>query len=169
MKGQEWPHVVVHLAESDQYPHRLAEDVEEERRLFHVAITRASRHATIVTGTDPSPFVEELTNEPSAERVVATHEPQVIRSASAPKKTSKADPTEDLNPDQQSRYEALCALRHELRDGKPAYVVFDNKTAAAIARSAPTSAAGLLRVPGIGPAKVTKYGDAILELLQARS
>ncbi len=38
VKGQEWLHVVVHLADADQYPHRLADDVEEERRLLHVAI-----------------------------------------------------------------------------------------------------------------------------------
>jgi DNA helicase II / ATP-dependent DNA helicase PcrA len=66
VKGQEWPYVVVHLAAADQFPHRLADDVEEERRLFHVAITRAARHVTIVTGSRPSPFVAELTTEPPA-------------------------------------------------------------------------------------------------------
>src|SRR5690606_704057 len=64
VKGQEWPHVVVHLADDDQFPHRLAEDVEEERRLFHVAITRARRQLTVVSGPEPSPFVAELTAEP---------------------------------------------------------------------------------------------------------
>ena len=63
VKGQEWPHVVVHLADSDQFPHRLADDVEEERRLFHVAITRASRAVTVVAER-PSPFLDELTTEP---------------------------------------------------------------------------------------------------------
>jgi DNA helicase-2/ATP-dependent DNA helicase PcrA len=63
VKGQEWPHVVVHLADDDQFPHRLAEDLEEERRLFHVAITRASRSVTIVAER-PSPFIAELTTEP---------------------------------------------------------------------------------------------------------
>ena len=66
VKGQEWPHVIVHLVDDDQYPHRLADDVEEERRLLHVAITRARRHATIVTGRRPSPFIAELTTEPPA-------------------------------------------------------------------------------------------------------
>jgi DNA helicase-2/ATP-dependent DNA helicase PcrA len=66
VKGQEWPYVVVHLAQGDQFPHRLSVDIEEERRLFHVAITRASRHVAIVTGDHPSPFVAELTTEPSA-------------------------------------------------------------------------------------------------------
>ncbi len=64
VKGLEWPVVVVHLADTDQFPHRLADDTEEERRLFHVAITRASDHAAIVTGSHPSPFVAELTTEP---------------------------------------------------------------------------------------------------------
>lgn len=63
VKGQEWPHVVVHLADDDQFPHRLADDPEEERRLFHVAITRASRAVTIVAERS-SPFIAELTTEP---------------------------------------------------------------------------------------------------------
>ena len=90
VKGQEWPHVIVHLADDDQFPHRLADDVEEERRLFHVAITRARRHATIVTGRRPSPFIAELTTEPPAEladgavrgsdrRVGATSRPRAAR------------------------------------------------------------------------------------------
>ncbi len=167
VKGQEWPHVVVHLAGDDQYPHRLADDVEEERRLFHVAITRASRHATVVTGPDPSPFISELVTEPSPDRVVVRHQPEVVRSASAPKRAS-ADPSESLDGEQQECYDALCALRQELRDGKPAYVVFDNKTAAALARAVPKSMDALLKVPGIGPAKVDKYGEAILRLLAGR-
>ncbi len=64
VKGQEWPFVVAHLVDDDQYPHRLAEDVEEERRLLHVAITRCREHVTIVSGEQPSPFVAELTTEP---------------------------------------------------------------------------------------------------------
>ena len=64
VKGQEWPEVIVHLADVDQYPHRLADDIEEERRLFHVALTRAGANATVVTGPRPSRFVAELTTEP---------------------------------------------------------------------------------------------------------
>jgi DNA helicase II / ATP-dependent DNA helicase PcrA len=75
VKGQEWPQVVVHMAQPDLFPHRLAEDDEEERRLFHVALTRASRQVTIVTGGTPSPFVGELTAEPPADRPVVTTRP----------------------------------------------------------------------------------------------
>lgn len=165
VKGQEWPHVIVHFADAEQYPHRLAEDVEEERRLFHVAITRASRHATIVTGADPSPFVEELTSEPSSERIVSSHRPDPVTSVA--KKPKKADPTADLDADAGARFERLKTLRTELAAGKPAYVVFDNKTLAAIARTAPATKQDLARISGVGPAKLDKYGDAVIELIAA--
>jgi DNA helicase-2/ATP-dependent DNA helicase PcrA len=163
VKGQEWPHVVVHHVDAEQYPHRLADDVEEERRLFHVAITRASTHVTVVTGPDPSPFVEELTTEPSARRVVSSHRPEPAPVRSASRKPS--DPTADLDADAAARFDRLKALRRELAAGKPAYVVFDNKTLAAIARVAPTSRQELSRISGVGPAKLDKYGDAIVELI----
>jgi DNA helicase-2/ATP-dependent DNA helicase PcrA len=168
VKGQEWPHVVVHLADADQYPHRLADDVEEERRLFHVAITRASRHATIIAGAHPSPFVAELTTEPSAARIVSSHRPEPIaaRSRHAPT-TSAGDPAADLDAAGQRRFAALRDLRNELRDGKPAYVVFDNKTLAAIARQAPTTLRDLGRISGVGPAKLERYGDAVIALMQS--
>lgn len=163
VKGQEWPHVVIHHVDAEQYPHRLAEDVEEERRLFHVAITRASEHATIVTGPDASPFVEELTTEPSERRIVSSHRPEPApTAASKPKKT---DPTSDLDAGAAARFDRLKVLRTELAAGKPAYVVFDNKTLAAIARSAPTTKQALAKISGVGPAKLEKFGDAVVELI----
>ena len=91
VKGQEWPFVVVHLAAGDQFPHRLADDHEEERRLFHVAITRASRHVTIVAGDRPSPFVAELTTEPSAMPARDERAPDRASSA-APRRRSATSP-----------------------------------------------------------------------------
>ena len=117
-----------------------------------------------MTGANPSPFVAELTTEPSADHVVALHQPEPT-AATKTKRAKKTEPAGGLDPAGEARYDALCQLRHELRDGKPAYVVFDNKTAAAIAATQPATPKALLNVPGIGPAKVEKYGDAILELL----
>jgi len=162
VKGQEWPYVIVHLADVEQYPHRLADDVEEERRLFHVAITRASTNATITTGPRPSPIVTKLTSEPSDRRVVSSHRPEPTQRSV---KAKPSDPMADLDSAGQLRYEALRELRGELRDGKPAYVVFDNKTLAAIAQQAPTSLSELSRISGVGPAKLEKYGDAVTTLL----
>jgi superfamily II DNA helicase RecQ len=76
-----------------------------------------------------------------------------------------ADPAADLDADGQRRFATLRDLRNELRDGKPAYVVFDNKTLAAIARSAPTTLRDLGRISGVGPAKLERYGDAVIALM----
>jgi superfamily II DNA helicase RecQ len=51
-------------------------------------------------------------------------------------------------------------------DAVPAYVVFHDQTLAAIAEIRPSSAAGLRRIKGIGPAKLETYGDEILEVVR---
>jgi DNA helicase-2/ATP-dependent DNA helicase PcrA len=68
VKGREWPHVVVHHATSGLLPHRLAWDVEEERRVFHVGLTRCVDSVTVVTGEPASPFVAEMTGEAAPEQ-----------------------------------------------------------------------------------------------------
>ena len=55
------------------------------------------------------------------------------------------------------------------RIGKPAYVVFDNKTLAAIAAARPGSLGALAEVSGVGPAKLERYGDAVLDVVRAGS
>ncbi len=63
VKGREWPHVVLHDASSGLFPHRLAGDLEEERRVFHVGLTRARTSVHVVAGPSPSPFLAELVEE----------------------------------------------------------------------------------------------------------
>jgi hypothetical protein len=61
VKGLEWPHVVVFAANQGLFPHRLADDVEEERRVFHVAVTRCSDRVQVLADrARTSPFVDEL-------------------------------------------------------------------------------------------------------------
>ena len=73
-KGLEWDHVFLLRVQDGSFPHRRAmEDrdaIEEERRLFYVAVTRARRHLTVtyplVDGSDayfmhqPSMFLSEV-------------------------------------------------------------------------------------------------------------
>jgi len=47
----------------------------------------------------------------------------------------------------------------------PAYVVFHDRTLAAIAAIRPRTIEALSRVPGVGPAKLEAYGKAILDLI----
>ena len=48
VKGMEWPYVVVLGAHDGLMPHTLADDIEEERRIFHVAITRGDTAVHVV-------------------------------------------------------------------------------------------------------------------------
>jgi DNA helicase-2/ATP-dependent DNA helicase PcrA len=68
VKGMEWDRVVVFGADRGLFPHDLAEDREEERRVFHVAITRGREQVAILADRSrPSSFVTELTG--AAQRV----------------------------------------------------------------------------------------------------
>jgi DNA helicase-2/ATP-dependent DNA helicase PcrA len=230
VKGQEWQNVIVHLADADQFPHRLADDVEEERRLLHVAITRSRRHATIVTGRRPSPFIAELTTEPPAESTVERPEQRPLRERieTPPRPASASDhplldrssviaapglvivdqgsewvvtelddgavvaaqgpatrrfdvgvqvvtagkqrgalqlPAGPLAPESVWAYDELRRFREVARNGKPAYIVFDDKTLVAIADALPSTLADLARVKGVGPSKLEQYGDAVLALV----
>ncbi len=61
VKGREWGHVIVYGASDGLFPHRLSDDEEEERRVFHVAITRARTQVVVLADGDaPSMFVGEL-------------------------------------------------------------------------------------------------------------
>ncbi|MGE0492226.1 MAG: ATP-dependent helicase [Vulcanimicrobiota bacterium] len=61
VKGLEWPAVLLYAANNGLMPHRLAEDKEEERRVFHVAITRARSQLLILANQgEASPFLKQL-------------------------------------------------------------------------------------------------------------
>jgi DNA helicase II / ATP-dependent DNA helicase PcrA len=61
VKGMEWDRVVVYGASTGIIPHRLAEDVEEERRVLHVAVTRGREEVVVLADRSrPSPFLAEL-------------------------------------------------------------------------------------------------------------
>ncbi|MDO8390095.1 MAG: ATP-dependent DNA helicase UvrD2 [Actinomycetota bacterium] len=160
VKGQEWPFVVVHHADADQFPHRLAEDEEEERRLFHVAITRASRDALVVPSDRPSPFILDCSTEPAA-RTRAAPRPAAPRAPTS----VMTKPGEGLAGDNASLFEALRTWRKHASAGKPAYTVLADKALHDIALAHPTSLDELARVKGVGPAKLQQYGAGILAVV----
>src|SRR5262249_14192503 len=73
-------------------------------------------------------------------------------------------PAEDALP---PSYRALKEWRRRRasQDGVPAYVVFHDSTLAAIAERAPTTAGELAGVSGVGPTKLERYGEAVLETI----
>ena len=66
--------------------------------------------------------------------------------------------------------EALAARLREWRGAEakrlrvPAYVVMHDRTLTAVALTRPQNPRQLLEIDGIGPAKVEKFGEAILGL-----
>ena len=89
--------VVVHHADDQQFPHRLSEDDEEERRVFHVALTRAKERALVVATTTPTPFLAELLADPPAELLEATR-PAAVREAPRRAATSSGSRGERDSP-----------------------------------------------------------------------
>ncbi|TVP77473.1 MAG: ATP-dependent DNA helicase RecQ [Gemmatimonadales bacterium] len=82
------------------------------------------------------------------------------------KRAGAAGPTLD-DPVQEERFQSLRALRKELADrqGVPAYIVFNDRVLREMVLRSPTNPSELLDVPGVGPAKLERYGDAFLEAL----
>jgi ATP-dependent DNA helicase RecQ len=64
-------------------------------------------------------------------------------------------------------FDRLRTLRKQVADaeGRPAYIIFNDATLRAMAELRPGSMAELLDVPGVGPAKLERYGDAFLQLI----
>ncbi|MEM9565335.1 MAG: ATP-dependent DNA helicase UvrD2 [Actinomycetota bacterium] len=175
-KGLEWPHVIVHDVRGDLHPHQLATDTEEERRIFHVAVTRGRRSVAIAPSGPPSPFVEELarlrpTDEPwPTEPIVSAGAGGTGNGSGRSTRAGKGGPAERAEPGtprEAALRDVLASWRRERSkaDGVPAYVVFDNKTLDAIARVEPASLGDLGAISGIGPAKLERYGADVLGLV----
>ncbi|HVC24847.1 MAG TPA: ATP-dependent DNA helicase UvrD2 [Acidimicrobiales bacterium] len=233
VKGREWPHVVLHHATDGILPHRLAEDVEEERRVFHVGITRCRSTLTIVPGVPASPFLAELSHAGSPASAEARRAPRAASTAAttpavlggrrAPARTDGRDDVAPLaatpgtrftfrghdhevvatsgsavrarvgggpatttialgtsvvasgvpcvlaHPRHGEAFDRLRAWRSERSKalGKPAYVVFDDRTLRLVSLTLPVSAAGLLSISGIGQVKLDAYGDDLLEIAES--
>jgi superfamily I DNA/RNA helicase len=174
VKGREWPRVVVFGATDGIMPHRLSHGraaLEEERRVFHVAITRAIDHVEVLADASrPSPFLAELDRDATpaeleAEPMADGSPPPRQRLPDAPARQAAADPGV-------VRLEA--ALREWRRarsraDGVPAFVVIHDRHLVAIAERRPMDRAALAACPGIGPAKLAAYGDELVSLVRGVS
>ena len=82
---------------------------------------------------------------------------------------TKAAPADDtpLDPAAEQRFAALRTLRGEIARAEqlPAYCIFNDRTLRELARRGPANESELLAIPGVGPAKLEKYGARFLDLL----
>ena len=140
-KGLEFELVLLPRLEERELPAKQAktdEQIAEERRLLYVGITRAKRELVVTWVKKPSRFLEEL--------------------GAGPGRTKAPE-----------GFDALKAWRlvRARQDDVPAYLVFHNSTLEEIAARKPRSLDELAAVPGVGPAKLERYGEGVLAALAA--
>ncbi|MDO5068467.1 MAG: ATP-dependent DNA helicase UvrD2 [Propionibacteriaceae bacterium] len=186
-KGLEWDAVAVIGVREGMVPFALSQEepaLSEERRLLHVAVTRAKQRLRISWPSDPargrgtrSRFLTGLVPKTADRREL----PPVGRKGSLRSRTCWvcADQLQDATERKLGRHlaceapcdEGLLAVLKQWRletakaASQPAFVVFTDATLQAIAEAEPTDRAALLRLPGIGAAKVERYGEAVLEVI----
>jgi ATP-dependent DNA helicase RecQ len=95
-----------------------------------------------------------------------------IKSGKGKRRTQAAKATTDApgGPADEQLVEALRTWRRTeaAERAVPAYVVLHDKTIQALASAKPQSRNALLEVPGLGPTKVERYGDALLTVINPR-
>lgn len=188
-KGLEWDAVFLVGLSEKLMPINHAikagdEQIEEERRLFYVGITRAREHLALswaLAKTAGSRASRERTRfldgiapgvEPSAGSG-RSHRPKRCRVCSgvletpAEKVIGRHDNCEGNGDD--DVFSALRSWRAQVaREEKvPAYVVFTDATLQAMSEELPADEAELLSISGIGPNKLERYGGQILEVIRS--
>jgi DNA helicase-2/ATP-dependent DNA helicase PcrA len=164
VKGREWDRVAVFGIVDGVTPHRLADDVEEERRVLHVGITRGRRRVTVLADSGRrSPFIDEL-------RGTAPHRQPAARPSRrepATRRRTAPLPVVELSADAVAAERALREWRtmRAKVDDVPAYIVLNDRHLRGIAVARPRDAAELAACDGIGPTKLERYGDEILDVL----
>ncbi len=144
-KGLEWEAVILPRVEEGELPVRRG-DIAEERRLFYVGMTRAKRHLLVTWEGRPSRFLGELGV-----------------GAASPPLTKRERPVLEQTPAVQALRE--WRLARARAEEVPAYVVFNDRTLAELVARTPRTLAELAAVPGIGPAKLERYGPELLARL----
>ena len=142
-KGLEFEAVFLPRLQERELPSRQARsdaEIAEERRLFYVGLTRAKRVLWVSWSGKRSRFVKELgiTAEPAGSQAW-TETGEKLRA---------------------------WRLERAREDGVPPYVVFHDSVLHHIAEARPSSLGELSQIPGIGPAKLERYGDDVLALVE---
>ncbi len=189
-KGLEWRCVFIVGAHEGTLPISYAQtpaQVEEERRLFYVGITRAKDRLSVSWSAARSPggrghrkptrFLDPLGVAGRAAAPVTVRERagrgrvvpscRVCGKALADALARKLGRCEDCPSTlDQGLYDELLAWRSETaaQQKVPAYVVFTDATLTAIAETRPSDELELLRIAGIGRVKLDRYGEDVLRI-----
>ena len=192
-KGLEWDAVFLVGLSEGLMPISFAdspESVDEERRLLYVGITRAREHLFLSWSTartpggranrKPSRFLDGLRPDSVASSSARGKGPAPRRKAAVPptcrvcgtmlssgaeRKVGRCNQCPPSYEEQ--TFDALRQWRKDaaLAVDVPAFVVFTDATLTAIAEARPETLEQLAKLPGVGPSKLEKYGEAVLAVL----
>jgi len=190
-KGLEWDVVFVAGMHEGTMPIVHAEgpaEVEEERRLLYVGMTRARLRLTVSwalartpggrSSRKPSRFLTGLRPESASDRAAAVPSRGGKRkgvahcrecgkplASTAERKVGRCEDCPASYDEE--LFERLRQWRVERAGTEkvPAYVVFTDLTLQAIAEVKPADQRALLRINGIGQGKLTKYADEVLAIV----
>jgi DNA helicase-2/ATP-dependent DNA helicase PcrA len=180
-KGLEFDVVFLPRLEDKELPFALArtdEDLAEERRLFYVGITRA-RRTLVISWAASRPGERRSRPKPSSFLGLITPGGDGAARLTEKRHTRFGEPRRSRPADDVAEVVAGASgdpLFVSLRDwrlrvskdaGVPAYVVFDNRTLALIAAARPATRAALLAVPGVGPTKLDRYAEDVLQIVRS--
>ncbi len=185
-KGLEWDTVFVTGLERGLIPisHSQGDSaaVAEERRLLYVGLSRAQRSLHVswaaqrhrggrLSSRTPSPYLAEIERSISGAEEPAPDVDVNRRGARAARARLQAVADQDLGPLDRPVYNALVAWRSDTARAAavPAFVVFNNKVLHAVAVARPETSVDLLEIAGIGPAKLDRYGAAVLEIIASHA
>jgi len=167
-KGLEWDAVLLPQLEDGTLPIRQAEsddELAEERRLLYVGLTRARRHLALSwaqrrvgagdreTRRTPSQFLGALVDRPAGRVTLLPGAPI------APPRRAKDDESPLMT--------ALRAWRLETArsDGVSAFIIAPDSLLLEIVDQRPPTIAALRRVRGMGPSRLARYGEEIVEIV----
>ncbi|MFA5886079.1 MAG: ATP-dependent DNA helicase UvrD2 [Acidimicrobiia bacterium] len=153
----------------------------EERRLLYVALTRAGRALLLsrartrtvgarVANRAPSPWLAVVQASWTGGVPSTPADPRTgLRATRAKLAGAQPGSGDALSPADAALFASLVEWRRRLARASavPAYVIFNDATLKAVATGRPTSRDALLAIPGIGPVKAERHGDALLELVRA--
>ncbi|MBW3019915.1 ATP-dependent DNA helicase UvrD2 [Candidatus Woesearchaeota archaeon] len=142
-KGSEHP--VVEMVKVEEY-----NKLEEERRLFYVAMSRAKSHLFIsYTGKKPTNFMSS----------------DMINMIEGGKENSGFKEQSSSN-DVTSKLREWRRLKSKDM-GVPAFMIINDLTMMDLVNKMPTTRLELNYIKGLGPTKIMRWGDEILDVLQS--
>jgi len=138
----------------------------ESGRCRHQAILRHFDEDMAPCGGSCDVCTGVAAHDLAAETIVERGRGGTVRASSRARAAS--EPEGALDAGDEAAFQRLRALRKELADGQgvPAYIVFSDKVLKEMVTRRPATPAELMAVPGVGPAKLERYGRAFLEALR---